>query len=318
MKKKKEKKFDINKEIDRCGNYINLCFKENDKVVKYDYDRELYCEILRVVANEEIFSMKDRSEFLVSYYQIVSGLLDDDAYENEEINSEKEKEKFRKRMDRIHNRILLGKEPITTAVASDKICYYFLRQVEEYSKRLLLTLIVDDKPFYFENKYIYSLVKQLIEMMYASETFNYVPNSKNFQRNCYRNHLKMIENNIKDIFENEVEIYSKWREILCPLQQLIYECNYPGIKKEDIWYHKCEELRFFDVAYEIAKNYEVYRIVKERLEFDLGNTKEEVNFELKKCYQFFHKDKQNEKILFYNTMLNTFKKIINDEFDLDV
>ena len=56
--------------------------------------------------------------------------------------------------------------------------------------------------------------------------------------------------------------------------------------------------------------------MKNRLKFDLGNTQEEVRGELKKYYEFYRN--KNEKTLFCNLMLSTFKKIVNDEFNLNV
>lgn len=309
------KKYDVDKEISRCGIYRPLCFEENGKIIKANYDREGYCEILRTEAYD-MYEAKNRAEFLASYAQAVLGFLDDENYDCDE--PEKELERLRKKMDRFHNRILSGKIPNDGTVSSDKVCYHLLEQIQRKYKKSLLMIIVDSKPFYNENKYIYSLVVQLIEIMYASEMFMYVPNSNNFQLSCYRRHLKMIEDNIKDIFQKEEGIYSKWNDILTPLRELICNCNYPGISKGDIWYKNCEELRFFDYTYEIAKNYELYCTVKERLVFDLGDTKEEVDAELFRKNKFFNKEKQTESALFCNTMLETFKKIAREEFLIDV
>ena len=322
MKNTDDKKYDVDKEISRCAVYRPLCFKEKGRIIKWDYNRETYCEILKEEAGD-MYSAESKADFVYSFAQVVLGLLDDKKYNRQlekytDKELDKEKEKLRKKIYRIHNRILGGKEGNANTVASDKTCYHFLKQVQNYTRKSLLTPIVDDKPFYYENEYLYSLTKQLIEIMYTSDIFNYVPNSSNFQRTCYKNHLKMIEDNVKEIFESEPDSYTKWMEILAPFHQLICECNYPGIKNGDIWHRKCEELKFFDCSYEIAKKFELYSKVKDRLEFDLGSTRKEVFCELEACKCFFNKNKQTEKTLFCDKMLCTFKKIVYEEFGLKV
>lgn len=322
MENADSKTYDVDKEIRRCGLYRPLCFKENGKIIKLDYDRDEYCEILREEARD-MYSVESKADFEFSFAQSALGLLDNEEYNQklEKYTDEEldiEKERLRKKIYRIHNRILEGKEGSANIVASDKTCYHFLERIEKHTKKSLLTPIVDDKPFYYENKYLYSLTIQLIEIMYASDVFNYVPNSNNFQRICYRNHLFMIEENIKEIFGCESDTYTKWLEILAPFQQLIYESSYPGIRNGDIWHCKCEELRFFDCSYEIAKNFELYSRVKSKLKFDLGSTRAEVNCELRACKLFFSKNKQTEKELFCEKMLCTLKKIVYEEFGLEV
>lgn len=328
----KRKEFDVEKII-QLGVYEPLYVEECGKIKKWDYDRDKYCEIIREVAEDlKNVNVDNKADFLSDFAREVLRLWDDVAYwekiemdnHDEEKNEEKdkvaqkEKERLRKYIERKHKRILEGVKGKSSTVSSDKSCYHYLRQVEDIFKKPLLTPIADDTPFYHENKYLYSLMLQLIEIMYTSDIFNYVPNGSNFQRTCYRNHLNMIENNVKEIFEDESDSYIKWMEILAPFQQLIFECNYPGIKSGDIWYCKCEELRFFDCSYEIAKNYELYCKVKHRLKFDLGNTIEEVNYELEACKHFFNKNKQSEKKLFCDKMLLTLRKIVYEEFCVEV
>lgn len=155
--------------------------------------------------------------------------------------------------------------------------------------------------------------------MYTSDFFNYVPNSKNFQGKCYENHLMMIKENIKEIFDDSAVQYSIWQEIISPFDRIIYEGSYPGIKYGDIWYQNCKELRFFDCTYEIAKNnYNLYNKVKEKLEFNLGNSREEVREEIKKCEEFFGSSSQSEKLLYCEKMLETLKKIIKKKFEVEV
>lgn len=335
MEKKEKKEVNIEK-IVQCGTYKPLCIKKGKKIEKWDYDRDAYCEIMREAAKQYNEYAENKADFLVSFAQDAYGLWDDDeywekfGYKEDEQNVNPEERKRREKalntergrlirdIDRKHNRILKGMNGNSNKVAPDKSCYHYLEKVQSIFDKPLLTKIRDDLPFYYENKYLYSLTIQLIEIMYATDIFNYVPNSSNFQRTCYKNHLNMIKNNVEEIYGHESEIYIKWMEILAPFQQLIFECSYPGIKSGDIWHCKCEELRFFDCSYEIAKNFELYSKVKHRLKFDLGNTREEVNCELKACKLFFSKNEQTEKELFCEKMLCTLKKIVYEEFGLEV
>ena len=72
-------------------------------------------------------------------------------------------------------------------------------------------------------------------------------------------------------------------------------------------------------VYEKAKNnYNLYNKVKEKLEFDLGNSREEVLEEIKKCEEFFGSSSQSEKLLYCEKMLETLKTIIKKKFDVEV
>ena len=116
----------------------------------------------------------------------------------------------------------------------------------------------------------------------------------------------MIKENIKEIFDDSTVQYSIWQEIISPFNIIIYEGSYPGIKYGDIWYQNCKELRFFDCTYEIAKNNY------------LGNSREEVLEEIKKCEEFFGSSSQSEKLLYCEKMLETLKTIIKKKFDVEV
>ena len=130
---------------------------------------------------------------------------------------------------------------------------------------------------------------------------------------------RMIEENISEIFvDNDEKLLDKWNEILSPLQELIYNCNYPGFREGDIWLRKCNELRFFDCTYMIAKDYELYKKVKGKLAFDLGDTEVAVKVEMKKYRDFLEKNSQDEKILFCNRMISTLKIIMKDEFGMEL
>lgn len=308
---------EVIEKIIQCGTYKPLCIKRDGKTEKWDYKRDAYCEIMKQKAEYYAEYVKNKGDFLSSFAQEVYGSCDDEEKLGDKA-LEKKRNKLIRDMNRKHNRILKGMNGAPNKVASDKTCYHYLKKVESHFKKNLLTQIKDDLPFYYENKYLYSLTIQLIEIMYATDIFNYVPNSSNFQRTCYKNHLNMIKNNVEEIYEHESHYYIKWMEILAPFQQLIFECSYPGIKSGDIWHQRCEELRFFDCSYEIAKNFESYCKVKHRLKFDLGNTREEVNCELKACKLFFSKNKQTEKELFCEKMFCTLKKIVYAEFGLEV
>ena len=51
----------------------------------------------------------------------------------------------------------------------------------------------------------------------------------------------------------ESEIYFKWKEILNPFYEVIYNCNYPGIKKDDIWHRNVKNLDFLIVRMRLQK-----------------------------------------------------------------
>ena len=120
------------------------------------------------------------------------------------------------------------------------------------------------------------------------------------------------------IFSENNEYYAKWVEILNPFQQMIYECNYPGIHENDIWFRYCQDLRFFDCSYEIAKNYNTYSRIKNRLAFNLGNTSSDVMKEVNLCRVFFDKNQKPEKEFFCEMMLNTLLAIVKKEFRLEI
>lgn len=315
------KKDNIYKDIKKGGFYRPLCFKEAGKIKKVDYDMEEYCDLLVEYMESNTDQIETKSDFFASFGETVGigeVIQNVDLYSDKEL--ERVKEQKRKKIYRIHNRIINNKEKGSpNLVASDKTCYLFLRKVEKIFGRTLLTPINEEIPYCFEIKYIYSLLSQLIEIMYTSDFFNYVPNSKNYQGKCYENHLMMIKENIKEIFDDSTVQYSIWQEIISPFNIIIYEGSYPGIKYGDIWYQNCKELRFFDCTYEIAKNnYNLYNKVKEKLEFDLGNSREEVREEIKKCEEFFGSSSQSEKLLYCEKMLETLKTIIKKKFDVEV
>lgn len=321
---KEEKRYDVEKEIARyrVGADRLRSFSKGGKNYKYRINLEVYCGLLREI-NKNIFSATNRGEFLASCMAELKGVLDDEAYYKKDEN--KAREALRKEGARLHNNIMEGKEPNKGSVASDKTCFDFLEGVQRRIRKTkkkevkLIELVEDGTPFYYENTYIYSLVVQIIEIMYSSENYNYIPNSQNYQFRCFQNHLKMVYENVNEIFENEPQILLKWKEILCPLYEMIFNANYPGIEKGDIWQSQCEELRFFDCSYEIAKNYDVYCALKKSLVYDLGDTQDEVQYEMQKYHTFFLKrKKEDEKTLFCNLMLSTLKKIVNAEFDLNV
>lgn len=315
------KKDNIYKDIKKGGFYRPLCFKEAGKIKKVDYDMEEYCDLLVEYMESNTDQIETKSDFFASFGETVGigeAIQNLDLYTDNELDRMKEQK--RKQIYRIHNRIINNKDKATpNLVASDKTCYLFLRKVEKIFGRTLLTPINEEIPYCFEIKYIYSLLAQLIEIMYTSDFFNYVPNSKNFQGKCYENHLMMIKENIKEIFDDSAVQYSIWQEIISPFDRIIYEGSYPGIKYGDIWYQNCKELRFFDCTYEIAKNnYNVYNKLKEKLEFNLGNSREEAREEIKKCEEFFGSSSQSEKLLYCEKMLETLKKIIKKKFEVEV
>jgi len=323
MSRKKE--FDIESIIGKRSVSRPLCFVEGGREIKADYNLDVYCDLLKEVYDDLKFapdSLKDQKEFECSFGEIIFELSDDendeDIVKNEDEDAEKKKENYHKRIYRIHNRILNGREGESNTVASDKKCYHFLKKVEECCKKQILIPLRDDIPYYHENMYIFSLISQLIGIMNTSEVYNYVPNSSNYQRDCFCNHLKLIEGNIDLVFSENKEYHEKWFEILRPFQQMIYECSYPGLHENDIWVQYCRELRFFDCAYEIAKNYKMYSRMSNRLVFNLGSNINEVMKEVDLCKEFFDKKQKSEKELFCEMMLNTLTAIAKKEFSLEV
>lgn len=317
--KEREKKYDIKKIIEKRGGYRPLCFHENGEDFKFDYNLDEYCRVLVDKAKLST-SASTKAELLADISTFILNL----GYRAEtDEEAEKEKEARRQLMQRYNKRLINGMEHEVDgkkiySVASDRSCYHFLEDVEKCLKISLLTPINDKIPYFYENKYIFMLISQLVKDMYTSDIFNYVPYSNNYQYKCYTNHLNMIEQNIKEVFAQSPELQVKWEEIIRPLQELIYDCNYPGFREGDIWTQKCDELRFFDCSYVIAKDFELYSKVKGMLKFDLGSTREEVAYEIEACKSFFNKNKQNEKKLFCDEMLCTLKKIVYEEFGLEV
>ena len=326
----RKKKFDIESIIGKCSVSRPLCFEEDGVEIKADYNLEVYCELLRERCEELQPSgdpFKDKNEFENAYAIDIDDLLDNqdywdkkNSYTKKELEEEeqKEKERYHKELYRYHNRIIKGMEGESNKVASDKKCYHFLRKIETRYKKQILIPIRDDVPYYHENMYIFTLIVQLIGIMNTSELYNYVPNSSNYQRDCFCNHMKFIEDNIALIFIEDDECPVKWGEILRPFKQMIYEGSYPGIHENDIWFRYCNDLRFFDCSYEIAKNYKSYSRIKNRLAFDLGNTQADVMKEVNLCKAFFDKNQKPEKELFCEVMLNTLNEIARKEFRLEV
>lgn len=314
-----EKGYDINKEFERCGIYRPLRIEQKNKELEYDFDREKYCEILKEFAEtgENIYT---RGDFLSDLGQSVFD--EDDTLEKD---VDKVREKNIKRIRRLHNRLLEGQEYVkgSQTVASDKSCYYFLRKVEAYAKKTLLREISDEMQLYNENKYIYSLVLHLIMLIRDSDLFNYIQYSTTPQSKCYQNYLKMVEKNVEEIFGGNPIEYKKWIEIIEPLQRIINEGSYPGLRP-GIWIDKCEELKYFDASYEIASDYILYEKVKDKLIFDLGNNRWEVLAELDKKNKFFEEnnitpnDLESEKVVFSNIVLKTYRAIVNEYFGLEV
>ena len=95
MKNTDDKKYDVDKEISRCAVYRPLCFKEKGRIIKWDYNRETYCEILKEEARY-MYSAESKADFVYSFAQAVLGLLDKeddniDSYTDKELDKEKEK-----------------------------------------------------------------------------------------------------------------------------------------------------------------------------------------------------------------------------------
>ena len=219
-------------------------------------------------------------------------------------------------------------------VASDKTCFRYLQAAEKFLGQyvkieLLQKLPVEDIPNYYENRYIALLVFQLIDMMNDSDLYNFIQGTTNYQRLCYKNHLQMILNNIKNIYSDKPDVEDKWMEVIKPLCNII-NGDYPGIEM-GIWIEVNPNLRFFDCVYDIAKNCELYIKIKQSnkaFKFDLGNNIEAVHNELKKQMAYF-KEKQEtnnksestlkkEKTLFFKEFKKTYVEIVYKNFSIKI
>lgn len=318
----------LNKEIKEAKECTHspLTFKRNGKIFIWNYNIDNFYIVLSKTA-EQIYpeSVKTRSDLLSSFSYEFSDYSDLDFDDSDDTKSKQVKERHRKRMDRLFNRILLNK-PYDggNSVASDRSCYKFLLKIEKINKINLL-IPISEEEYYFENEYIFSLVNQLLSMCQTSDIYNYVPRTQTYQHICYVNHLKMIESNINEIFKSEPQRYryNIWMQIIKPLKELIYDCSFPGFRSNDIWIRTCPELRFFDCTYSVfkriknEKDFIQYKKYKHLFTFDLGTNIDAVNKELEASRNFFHKNKgTDESVLFYKMLSDTFLKIVYNQFKI--
>ncbi len=210
---------------------------------------------------------------------------------------------------------------------------------EKYKQTFLIKEIHDDHPLYCEHDYIYSLVRQLIEQMERSRIYNNILDGKTYHNECYRNHLRMIEDNINYIFSGKDDklVRDKWFEIIIPLQRIINECSFPGLDKDSIWLKYCEGLKYYDCAFYIANDFETYEKLLEVIEKQNKRNASEIKFnfclgkdeiEFKKSIEARNKyfnsrtdDDVMNNLLEKNYMkdlLETLKIIVNNEFGLEV
>ena len=320
-----EKKYDIEKLFRNPIQGKPLCVHENDKDYYVEYDVETYCEIIKDIAKSSSNS-GTKAELLEDIYK--------EIYKEIEPTADKSTEACSKYLNRINCRLTKGMEKENENVASDKVCYDFLKTVEDYVEKSkspdsifkykakkIYTKVQNEEPYSHGNYHIYKPIVHLIDDMYASHLFNYLPNSSDHDNKnaykVYRNELEMIEKNIDVIFAENDELLKKWKEIIKPIQRIIYNGDYPGFREGDIWLEKCNELRYFDCSYSITEVFREYQEIKKKLIFDLGdNIVKFKNVEIKNKGDFMSKGDEDEESLFCFYFQQTFKKIVEDVFGL--
>lgn len=206
--------------------------------------------------------------------------------------------------------------------APDETCIEVLVCLENIFKKSFLQEYCNQPFKVIANKYIHTLVEQLLKMVVTTDYFNYFEYTTYGNFECYKNHLRMIEENISTLFGNESEEVSIWHEILNPLKEIVNNGTFPGIK-EGIWMNTNENLKYFDCVYEIARlDKDIYLEwnSKRKFSFSIGETENEINENLKKQDKYFENnlpeyfDDENE--LFANELLSTYRKIVKEQFNI--
>lgn len=206
--------------------------------------------------------------------------------------------------------------------APDETCIEVLVGLEKIFKKSFLQEYCNQPVNVIANKYIHTLVEQLLNMIVTTDYFNYFEYTTYGNFKCYQNHLRMIEENISTLFDDESEEVSIWHEILNPLKEIVNNGTFPGIK-EGIWMNTNENLKYFDCVYEIARlDKDIYLEwnSKRKFSFSIGETENEINENLKKQDKYFENnlpeyfDDENE--LFANELLSTYRKIVKEQFNI--
>ncbi len=206
--------------------------------------------------------------------------------------------------------------------APDETCIEVLEGLEKSFKKNFLQEYCNQPFKVIANKYIHTLVEQLLNMIVTTDYFNYFECTTYGNFECYQNHLRMIEENISTLFDDESEEFSIWHEILNPLKEIVNNGTFPGIK-EGIWMNTNENLKYFDCVYEIARlDKDIYLEwnSKRKFSFSIGETENEINENLKKQEKYFENnlpeyfDDENE--LFANELLSTYRKIVKEQFEI--
>lgn len=206
--------------------------------------------------------------------------------------------------------------------APEETCIEVLVGLEKIFKKSFLQEYCNQPFAVISNKYIHMLVEQLLKMILTTDYFNYLEYSKYGNFECYKNHLRMIEENISTLFGDENVEFKIWHEILSPIKEIIYNGSFPGIKK-GIWVDTNANLKYFDCVYEIARlDKDIYHAwnLERKFSFSIGETEWEINESLKNQEKYFEKKLPeyfgDEKKLFANELLSTYRKIVKEQFEI--
>lgn len=204
----------------------------------------------------------------------------------------------------------------------EETCIEVLEGLEKIFKKRFLQEYCNQPFEAIANKYIHTLVEQLLKMILTADYFNYLEYSKYGNFECYKNHLRMIEENISTLFGDENVEFKIWHEILSPIKEIIYNGSFPGIKK-GIWVDTNANLKYFDCVYEIARlDKDIYLAwnLERKFSFSIGETEWEINESLKNQEKYFEKKlpeySGDEKKLFANELLSTYREIVKEQFEI--
>ena len=211
-----------------------------------------------------------------------------------------------------------------------KKCINMIRDLEKFFNKQFLA--DPENNLHTTNKYINSLMMPLIDSMFESKFYSYLPHSTNVVGfEVYKNQLKDIEDNIEALFTNiknineeEKKAFDIWQEILKPIKNIIKNGDFPGIR-QGLWIEINPKLAYFDCVYDIAGvNYGTYEKLCEKnsAKFYFSVTKEDVKNREKFFIDNGVKGKDDdekfecEKKLFFTEFKKTYIEILDKKLNL--
>lgn len=288
--------------------------------IKYEFMREKFFDSFESYVNEKYYASMPRRDLFENF---VCEL-------NEKCGESRFSTKFEsgKTFERNFEDIALkGKKP--KSAAEEERCVNIIRDMEVILNKTTLLSNPDDI-MKKKNEYIHALILPFIELMAKTDLYYYIPHTINAEgHNCYRNQLKMIEDNIQILFDGEEcdETYKLWQEIIEPLRSIIGG-DYPGIKS-GLWLDANSNLAYFDCVYEIAeKDYQLYENIIEnpklsQIHFNvtIGNKETEVKENLKKRNAYFNKNNiknyETEQQVFFAEFKKAYLDIVKRHMYID-